>query len=258
MGQILMRQPMLSYLLYFFSIATFISIPVYGKSKKTSQLDRTIVAEIKDDSFYQAIQTLASRENISTILEIGSSCGDGSTEAFVSGILKNPARPLLFCMELSQPRFKLLKKRYKDVSSVRCYNVSSVSLDSFPTEEEVSSFYKSVPTNLNHHELDTILGWLRQDIAYIKKSNAPQHGISLIKKENKIENFDMVLIDGSEFTGEAEFKLVYGAKWILLDDIIAFKNHANYHQLLQDTNYELVEENTTLRNGYAIFKKKGA
>lgn len=247
---------MFSYFLYAFSILVFVVLPAYGKSKKTSQLDRTIVAEIKNDSFYQAIQNLAETENISTILEIGSSCGDGSTEAFVSGILKNPARPTLFCMELSQPRFKLLKKRYKNVPSVRCYNVSSVDLNSFPTEEEVSLFYQSVPTNLNHQPLETVLGWLKQDIAYIKKSNAPQKGIALIKKENQIENFDMVLIDGSEFTGVAEFKLIYGAKWILLDDIQAFKNHANYHQLLQDTTYELVEHNTTLRNGYAIFKKK--
>ncbi len=248
---------MLSRVVCILSLIMITALPVYGKQKKTSQLDRTISAEIKNDSFYQAIQNLAKRENIQTILEIGSSCGDGSTEAFVSGILANPAHPTLFCMELSSPRFKKLKKRYKDVPSVRCYNVSSVDLDSFPTEEEVSAFYNSTPTNLNHHGLDTVLGWLRQDIAYIKKSSAPQKGIALIKKENKIENFDIVLIDGSEFTGIAELKLVYGAKWILLDDIIAFKNHTNYHQLIKDTNYELVEENRTLRNGYAIFKKKG-
>jgi len=229
---------------------------MHGSSKKTSELDRTIRPEIKNDVFYRAIQRLARTEKVSTILEIGSSCGDGSTEAFVSGILENPAHPTLFCMELSQPRFKLLKNRYKDVPSVRCYNVSSVDLASFPSEEEVSLFYRTVPTNLNGYDLNTVLGWLRQDIAYIKKSNAPQKGIALIKKENHIENFDMVLIDGSEFTGVAEFKLVYGAKLILLDDIHAFKNHANYHQLLQDTNYELVEQDTTLRNGYAIFKRK--
>ena len=72
---------------------------------------------------------------------------------------------------------------------------------------------------------------------------------------HQIDYFDLVLIDGSEFTGIEELNRVYGAKWILLDDIRAFKNHYNYHRLSKDPDYQLIEENHTLRNGHAIFTK---
>ena len=47
-------------------------------------------------SFTEAIQKIASSEPISTMLEIGSFTGQGSTEAFVTGMLKNPHRASSF------------------------------------------------------------------------------------------------------------------------------------------------------------------
>jgi len=223
-----------------------------------SELDRIIAPEVKNDVFYAAIFRLAQQEDIATILEIGSSSGDGSTEAFVLGMKRNRKKPTLYCMELSTPRFNALKRRYKNVPAVRCYQVSSIPLKAFPQESEVISFYRNVPTNLNQYACDRVIGWLRQDIDYVKAAGVPQNGIEIIKTENNITNFDMVLIDGSEFTGMAELKLVYGARYILLDDINAFKNYNNYMQLIIDPNYELIEKNVELRNGYAIFKRKNA
>lgn len=221
-----------------------------------SDLDRMIPPEIKNDAFYHTIYRLAQTEPLETILEIGSSSGEGSTEAFVLGITKNPHHPTLFCMELSKPRFAALQNRYGHLPFVKNYNVSSVPLEVFPQESEVISFYNTVPTNLNQYGLDQVLGWLKQDIEYVQSANVPQNGIELIKQEHKIKHFDLVLIDGSEFLGKAEFAQIYGATFILLDDINAFKNYANYQQLLKDPQYELLEEDKHLRNGYAVFKQK--
>lgn len=231
-------------------------IGCYTSFSAGSELDRIIAPEIKNDAFYDIICSLAKNESIKTILEIGSSNGEGSTEAFVQGISQNPQHPTLFCMEISKPRFEALKKHYQHTPYVRCYNVSSISLEHFPTEDVIISFLNTTPTNLNMYGCERVLGWLRQDMEYVKNSQVPQHGIELIKQENKIKFFDMVLIDGSEFTGTAEFKLIYGARFILLDDINAFKNYANYQTLLKDPLYELVTQDKTLRNGFAIFKKK--
>lgn len=222
-----------------------------------SALERIIPPEIKNDRFYEAIYRLAQKENITTILEIGSSSGEGSTEAFVLGISKNPHHPTLFCMELSKTRFFALRQRYAHLPCVRCYHVSSVPLNAFPSESEVILFYNTVPNNnLRAYGCDNVIDWLRQDIEYVKAADVPTRGIELIKTENNIEYFDMVLIDGSEFTGMAEYQLVYGARFILLDDILTFKNHTNYMKLLNDPKYELLEEDKQLRNGYAIFKLK--
>lgn len=239
---------MLQYIfLCFFVITSFASV---------SQLDRIIPPEIKNDAFYQAIYNLSKNESISNILEIGSSNGEGSTEAFVLGIKQNPNHPTLFCMEISKPRFAELKKRYENVSNVKCYNISSISLKDFPQESELFNFFNNTDNNLTQYGYAQVVGWLKQDIEYILNNNVTQDGIEIIKKENNIGNFDMVLIDGSEFTGQAEFKLIYGAKLILLDDINTFKNYYTYRYLLEDSNYELIEVNSNLRNGYAIFKHK--
>ena len=220
---------------------------------EASQLDYLIAPEIKDDTFYQMIYELAKTKNVKNILEIGSSSGEGSTEAFVKGISENPYHPLLFCMEISAVRFAALEAHYRNNPFVRCYRASSVPLSSFPTEEEVIDFLETAPTILKGTQ--EVLRWLRQDIEYIKNSGVFQEGIALIKKQNSIEYFDMVLIDGSEFTGKPELDLVYGAKYILLDDIFCYKNLDNYEKLCCDPNYRLFAQDTYLRGGWAAFVK---
>ena len=218
-------------------------------------MSRLIPPEIKNDEFYEAIKKIASQGNIQTILEIGSSSGEGSTEAFVAGLRENPNKPRLFCMEVSKKRFKVLQERYADEKSVKCYNLSSISMDMFPSEDEVIAFYHKKKTNLNQTPIEVVLNWLKQDIEYVKDTRVEDKGIEKIKKENQIDFFDVVLIDGSEFTGLKELNIVYGAKFICLDDILTFKNYESYQKLIADPKYALYSRNVKLRNGYAIFKK---
>lgn len=221
-----------------------------------SSLNKLIPGEIKNDHFYRAIQKIASRDDINNILEIGSSSGEGSTEAFVSAIRQSPNKPMLFCMEVSQTRFQSLQERYANYEFVKCYHVSSVPIQDFPSESEIVNFYQNQHSNLNFYPLPTVLSWYYQDLEYIRNSQVEENGIQIIKNDNNIDFFDVVLIDGSEFTGIAELKEIYGAKFILLDDIRTFKNYHNHQQLLQDKNYKLIAENPNLRNGYSIFEKQ--
>ncbi len=222
---------------------------------ENSELNQIIPPEIKNDELFYHLNKIAKEADIKTILEIGSSSGEGSTLAFVTGILENQNQPNLYCLEVSKPRFFELQNRYAQYDFVKCYNISSVSLAEFPDESEISDFYKSNSTNLNLYPLEMVLGWLRQDIEYIKSYSIESEGIEKIKKENNIDNFDLVLIDGSEFTGLAELEEVYGAKYICLDDVNTFKNYQNRQRLSQDNSYTLIAQNLNLRNGYAIFKK---
>jgi hypothetical protein len=227
-----------------------------NSKNNSSQLDIIIPPEIKNDRLYKIIQKIAKEGNIKTVLEIGSSSGAGSTEAFVKGLRENPSQPTLFCMEVSQTRFAELNKCYEHEGFVKCYNLSSVSIDEFPTRQEVIDFYNTVASKLKKYTLDQVLGWLEQDIEYIKHSDfSTVNGIKKIKQDNQIEHFDLVLIDGSEFTGAAELKQVYGSEFILLDDITTFKNYRNHFQLIDDPQYALISQNKSVRNGYSVFKK---
>ena len=221
-----------------------------------SQLDRLIPPQIKHDRFYRAIEEVAAKPGVRQILEIGSSSGGGSTEAFVRGALRNPSSPVLHCMEVSQPRFAALAKHYAQHPFVRCHNVSSVALDRFPSEEEVTRFYREVRSKLRNNRLEKVLGWLRQDLAYLRDNGmAGSNGIREIKAANGIDVFDAVLIDGSEFTGKAELEDVYGARFLLLDDTRSFKNLENARRLAADPQYRLVKKSFWLRNGFAVFER---
>ena len=220
-----------------------------------TKFDYTILPEIKNDEFYTLIQRIAQDENVNTVLEIGSLSGEGSTEAFVTGLRKNPNQPTLFCLEVSKVRCNALKNRYRNDAFVKGYNASSVSINKLPSEQEVKKFYYQFQTGLNKYPLEQVLEWLRQDKEYLHTSEVPDEGIKKIKQENQIDFFDLVLIDGSEFTGSTELIEVYGAKFILLDDINTFKNYYNYLKLKNDEGYKIIAENKKLRNGYAVFKK---
>lgn len=221
--------------------------------QKGTTLDEIIPGEIRDDEFYRAIEKYASSPDIKTILEIGSSGGGGSTRAFAESIQRFNPDAKLYCMEVSEKRFAELLNTYKDYDFVRPFNVSSVPLSAFPSEQTVALFYKTQTTNLNKYPLEMVLGWLRQDVAYVKEHGKDTNGIQLILEKEKLPSFDLVLIDGSEFTGRAELAEVRGAAVIMLDDINGYKNFENYQDLKMSPDYALAEENWSLRNGYAIF-----
>src|SRR5258708_19079346 len=131
-----------------------------------SDYEQTIPPEIIDDEFYEVIRSLARTASIRTALEIGSSTGEGSTRAFVDGLHDNPNRPTLYCLEVSRARFKKLVARYSQDAQVRCYNLTSVSLDRFPTEAEAIEFYSSHESKLNRIPLPAELPWWRPDLPY--------------------------------------------------------------------------------------------
>ena len=221
-----------------------------------------IPPEIKNDSFYYSIIDLLSKDKeIKNVIEIGASSGEGSTEALMLGKLKNKQQYsannsiAIYSIEVCTERFKRLKNRYENVEHFYPYNVSSVSIEHFPAKKNIIDFYKTTHTTLNKYPIDMILSWYDNDIDYISKNNIKQNGIESIKRETGISNFDVALIDGSEFTGEMELLQLWGTKYILLDDINAYKNYNGHLKLKQSAEYKCLIENYNTRNGFSIFVK---
>jgi O-antigen/teichoic acid export membrane protein len=221
-------------------------------------LDAIIAPEIKDDDFFRTIEQLSAAADIQTVVEIGSSSGNGSTEALVQGLQRNPNGPTLFCIEISRARFARLRARYAGQPFVKGYNVSSVPVEAFVSPEEVAAAYSRLSALRNQASLREVLKWLEWNKGYLRRSGVRPDGLRFIKRQHDITTFDMVLIDGSEFTGRAELDETYGAKLILLDDIRTLKNEFNYERLRADPRYTLVKENLDLRNGYAVFQARSS
>ncbi len=224
-------------------------------TQKGSELDHLIPPEIKGDPFAQIIEEVAFTSGVHEILEIGSSAGDGSTEAWVRGARRNPTLPRLHCIEVSVERHAALVTRWSNEDFVHCYNVSSIPLERFPSFEDVETFYRDVPSRLRNFPLEMVLGWLQQDIDYLSDHSLSCPGIAQIKQQHGIDTFDAVLIDGSEFTGSAELDEVYGARFILLDDTETFKNWESTRRLEADSRYRLFQRDPSTRNGFAVFER---
>jgi hypothetical protein len=220
-----------------------------------SQLDHLIPAEIAGDSLSTIIEEIASTAGVREILEIGSSAGEGSTAAWVRGALRNPVRPRLHCIEVSTERHAALVERWRAQKFVHCHHVSSIPIERFPSAAEVERFYDEVPSRLRDFDLATVLGWLQQDIDYLRDHGLSTPGIAQIKTRYAIDTFDAVLIDGSEFAGRAEFDEVYGARFLLLDDTETFKNWENSRRLRADMSYRVVCSDPKTRNGFAVFER---
>lgn len=197
-----------------------------------------LLSESSADELFSTIQRLAKEANVRTVLIIGAFAGERCTEAFLAGIRENknldsfsqreyairlsgisesPNKPTVFCMNGPNPQFIKLQKHYANAPSIRSYKISSGSKEGLPREIE----------NI------------------IKK----------IKQENRIDCFDLVLINSSKFTDIVELDEIYQAKFILLDGINTFQGYQHRHRLAADPNYTLVKHNPCLRNGYAIFEK---
>ncbi len=173
-------------------------------------------SEIKNDDFYKTINNLITKESINTALIIGASAKEGITEAVLTGIQQNSNRPITFCINIPNPQFIKLQKRYVKKSFARFYTIQS-----------------------SLHQPFSDLGNL----------------IQKIQEENHIDCFDMILIDSSELTVSIELEGLYRASFFVLDDTNSFQNYKNYHRLITDPNYILVTHNPSARNGYAIFQQ---
>ncbi len=236
-------------------IRAFRALRLRLRNRTGSDLDQLIGPEIADDRLHEILEELAAREGVRSILEIGSSSGEGSTAALVRGARRNRFAPEIHCIKLSAPRFEHLVERYRSAPFVHCHRVSSVPLERFPTHAEVARFHRQAGSRLARIPLDEVARWLDQDLAYLRDHGLSGAGIQQIKRAHGIDAFDLVLIDGSEFTGAAEMEDVYGARFLALDDTRTLKNWANCERLQADPAYRLLEASSRLRNGFAVFER---
>lgn len=218
-----------------------------------------IPGEIALDDFSKEISILAGMTENKIFLEIGSSSGEGSTQSFISSLKNRPDQGdcRFYSLEVSQERYDRLKETYGNLDFFHAYRMSSVPLSEYPSVFKVIKFYFRNKTKLNEHSIFKVLMWFRREKSYLKHSGIPtdESGITRILDEIVPSSLDVVLLDGSEFTGEAEVRRVLGSKFILLDDTQTFKCNRALQILRNDDRYRLVKENEFLRNGYAIFQK---
>ena len=222
----------------------------------------------KDDPhtglMYETLVGLSSLPEVKRVIEVGSTNGRGSTVALREGLERNSNFPdvRLFCIEAVKKMFDELtrtKARY-----MKCYRVCSSPPEEHYTDEEIRRFFEEDWPKLMFEcpaQRQTPSWHIRERdryIAYFLQEGLPLDGINLIKEEYQIRNFDLAFVDGGTYSGSADAKRVYGAKYLVLDDIYTLKCTWIFRELRKDPAYEMImhKEMGNSHCGYAAFRKK--
>lgn len=218
----------------------------------------TPMAEWATNPFYLHLYQLAREEPLAHVLEVGSADGSGSTRMIVDAILarRDGLRPQLYCLEPDPQAYTALQARYADLPWVHCFPWFSLSQSQLPSEADIAAFYARPGNALRRYSLNEVLGWLAREREAEAGRSERTPGIETIKARFGIERFDLVVLDGAEFSGDQDLEPVYGARLIVLDDANSYKNTAVRERLSRDPDYTLLQVNLQWQHGMAIFKRR--
>jgi hypothetical protein len=205
---------------------------------------------------HRLIALLAEHAELQQVLVIGAAADQKRMELLVEHLQRNPTKPKLQCVEISATAHASLLHRYGNQGAVACIHASTVPVASFPLPEDLARFYQEGPDRLADYPLDMVQQWLANDRREVEQSGVPGDGISLAQLRSGAERFDLVVIDGREFTGEAEWNRLKGANIVILGCTRTFKNRRNMQRLLEDPEYEAIFSAPEAGNGYAVFVRK--
>lgn len=179
------------------------------------------------------LQSTIQNNKCKIIVEIGTWKGMGSTLCILESMLPDSEFTTLESNKTFYDIAIINLKKYEGKFKMIYGSIVSY--------EEVESFTSNY--NLEPFKQQ----WLNEDLYNI--SQCP-NVINEIPSE-----IDFLLLDGGEFSTYNEWiKLKNRTKIVALDDVREIKTSLIHHELINDENYELLEE-TSEGNGFSIFKK---
>lgn len=197
------------------------------------------IGQISNDSFSEEIKNYASDINYKTFLEIGTWNGLGSTKAFSDGFTNREDDYIFYSLECNKEKSMEAAKLYSNNNKIHILN-------EVIWNEEPSDFYDIFPQCLNN---ETYKHWNDIDIINMKQCNL------FLNRTNLPQIFDVLLLDGGEFTTYYEFQILKNkCKILMLDDINVDKCRLIVQEIKSDNSWKIIKEEPT-RNGYLIAEK---
>lgn len=216
----------------------------------------SIHTRLRDNPFYRYLYQMVYATQVQNILEVGSGDGTGSTQIILEALKARELSGRLFCLEPHPEKFQRLQQALDSYPNAWAYSELSVYPCEYPSIEDIQAFRKAHTTVLNLYSEAKVLKWRAAEEAFYRAYPHPQHGIQLIMAEHEIQAWDLVVLDGGEFSGPADLDAVYGAQVLILDDANSYKNHEAYQRLKADPDYYLIQENLKWTHGVAVFQRR--
>jgi hypothetical protein len=201
------------------------------------------------DSFGQAIAVTVRALGIESVLEVGSFDGLGSTKVFIEA-LRHASDPKLTCLEADLMRHRELVMNTVRHPWVECVCQSSISMDSLTPRDFDRDVWHS-PDNHLRYPREMVRGWWDETLMRLVSVESGY-------LEGTSETYDAALIDGDEFCGYDDYRLVKDrVRCLMLDDVFhACKCARAHRELGDDPAWRLMWFDSTVRNGAAIWVRR--
>jgi hypothetical protein len=192
--------------------------------------------------FGQLIKNYSENNNIKSILEIGTWNGLGSTRCIVEGLQNRTNDDYVFySLECNTEKSTIAKNLYINFKNVHILN--EVVINSMPNN--IYEIFPEILLNPNYEYWNTI------DFENMKDKEL------FLDKKSLPEIFDLILLDGGEFTTFFEYQLLKDkCKYLMLDDINVPKCNLIVKEIENDSEkWEIIEKENE-RNGFLICRNK--
>jgi hypothetical protein len=200
------------------------------------------VGQISNDKFSEDITKYASNVNNKSFLEIGTWNGLGSTRVFVDALKNRTDNYIFYSLECNKDKSTQASKLYTQYDKVNILN-------EVIWNEEPSDFYDIFPQCKTNKLYKS---WNDVDIINMKRCSL------FLNRENLPKIFDVILLDGGEFTTYYEFKILKDrCKILLLDDINTDKCKFIVNEIENNSDkWTIIKKELNIRNGYLIAEAK--
>jgi hypothetical protein len=190
------------------------------------------------------IYDMCKQDDIKTIVEIGTWNGMGTTKCIYDSIVDNNKMDYsVYSLEsnsifYNQAIFNLPKIENFNIILGRIVEVDEL----INIDECDDKFFVPISNK------EIIKDWLVDDLQNYKNIENV-----LDQMPDKI---DLLILDGGEFSSLSEFKkLKDRTTYFVLDDTLLIKNNEVADIMRNDSNYQILYDNTSDRNGFLISKK---
>ena len=191
----------------------------------------------KDSEIGRWLMLIASLSEVSTIVEIGTWNGQGSTKLLCLGVKQRPKRERdkvqFHGYEIHPSMFKKARRMQTKSNFLHIHHGSIIQ-----------------SSDLDSQDLTTVERlWFDQDKRLIEKYPNVHHTVP--------NSIDLLVLDGGEFSTFAEFLTLRPrvVRWIVLDDTNVRKCKKIVDYLENDPAFDLVFESSE-RNGIAVYCRK--
>lgn len=196
--------------------------------------------QIDNDSFSSEIRKYASDPQYKTFLEIGTWNGLGSTKQFVEGLKHRNDDYAFYSLECNSEKHLLAHKLYQQYPKVHILNEVIFN----DTPDNFFDIFPQCKSNALYKR------WNDVDIANMKKCEIFLH------RKDIPTTFDVILLDGGEFTTYFEYQLLKDkCNILMLDDINVDKCKLIVKEIRsQPDKWEIIKTDN-VRNGFMIAKR---